>query len=187
MRNSVSLSVKPNREYLRKSLGALFLMTACAFTSALPARGAAKPNDYDGDGITDKTVWQPSDGTWFFQFSSTGQLYNVQFGPAEAYPRRATMMGTELRTRPCGSRQMTRGFFSSAARANCITCNLVQSEAYPRPAIMMVTESRTKPCGSRQTARGFFSSAAPASCITCSLVQPTVWFPEQLRSTSPVR
>ena len=38
------------------------------------------PGDYDGDGKTDKAIWNPSNGVWTIQYSSTGNTATQTFG-----------------------------------------------------------------------------------------------------------
>ncbi len=40
------------------------------------------PGDYDGDGLTDLTVFRPDTGVWYSRRSSNGQLFAVQWGKA---------------------------------------------------------------------------------------------------------
>ncbi len=66
----------------------LFLFLVLASAGAIPARAGinSHPLDYDGDGRTDLTVWQPSSGSWQFVFSSTGQTYGTVWGQSGDIP-----------------------------------------------------------------------------------------------------
>jgi hypothetical protein len=44
------------------------------------------PGDYDGDGISDLAVWEPSTGNWIVQYSSTGAIVTTQWGTGTDIP-----------------------------------------------------------------------------------------------------
>ena len=58
----------------------LLTATRCSLYSALPCEMSAEKADFDGDGISDVSVFRPSDGTWYVMESDTNTFKAKPFG-----------------------------------------------------------------------------------------------------------